>query len=121
MVSFIISKSTTNSSIQRSSSNINGLIINKNDNEPLDCVSIAIYNAKTSQLMGNQLTDAKGNFDFSKLPAGKYYIVTFLVGFQKHYISDITLSRSGRIVSLGKIFLTPSTEYGIIEIKADRI
>ena len=58
---------------------------------PADLATILLLRSKDSTLLKSALTDSKGKYKFSSVPAGMYLVSASLLGYQKNYTA-VTMS-----------------------------
>ncbi|MGE0019873.1 MAG: carboxypeptidase-like regulatory domain-containing protein [Draconibacterium sp.] len=84
---------------------ITGRIHHENTTLPLEFVNVALYSATDSTLFAGTLTNQFGEFTFSMLDSGSYYIEITLPGYQKQQLGTLAVSTCGNKINLGEISL----------------
>lgn len=84
---------------------IKGIVTDKQDDQPLEYASVAVFNAKDSSLLGGVVTSAKGAFALEKLKPGNYYLRVVFMGYGTRYVGDIALT-DGQQLNLGRVLLS---------------
>ncbi|KAA3641575.1 MAG: TonB-dependent receptor, partial [Bacteroidetes bacterium] len=84
---------------------ITGSVVSSENHNPIEYVTISLYNAEDSTLVTGNITDETGAFVLSKLDFGSYYLVASFIGYQNHTIGDIELSKTQPFRNLGVISL----------------
>ena len=82
---------------------ITGVVIDKNLQEPIPYVTIAIKDMEGNIITGG-VTDDNGKFSIEDIPEGKSTVTIQYIGY-KPYSTEITISRKDRRVDLGNIQL----------------
>lgn len=72
----------------------------------LALASVELFSSIDSTLVVGTLTNSKGEFNFSMLKPGDYFLVVSLEGFATKQIQPITISKDDRKVETGEIHLT---------------
>ena len=78
--------------IQLSSAQITGKIIDADDNSPLEYATVAIYNQSPKTLITGVVTNEKGVFTFDKIKKGTYFLEISFIGYQAKIIENIIFS-----------------------------
>jgi iron complex outermembrane recepter protein len=107
---------------------VTGTVIDKNLQEPLPYVTVAIKKANGELLTGG-VTDDNGNFKISEIDGGTYEVAVQFIGY-KTYTTHISISSSERNIELGVLQLeedmasldevTVTAERTTIQQKLDR-
>ncbi|MFN8254982.1 MAG: TonB-dependent receptor [Bacteroidales bacterium] len=74
---------------------ISGKILDDTDN-PVEYATITIHSLKDSSIVTGGITNNKGEFKFTELKLGAYYMVIKLLGFESKEINPIYLFPKGR-------------------------
>ncbi|RAJ91036.1 outer membrane receptor protein involved in Fe transport [Larkinella arboricola] len=107
VVGAILSLFFSLSQLYGQSATIEGVVRDKTDQAPLEFATVALHRTTDSTLANGAVTDAKGRFSFTKLNAGRYYLLVTFLGYQKQIVSDITLTTDG-LINVGVISLPAS-------------
>jgi len=107
---------------------ISGVVIDKNLNEPIPYVTVAIQTLSGDIITGG-VTDDNGKFDIKDIPEGKSKVSIQYIGY-KTYTSEIEIKSGNRNLDLGTIYLeediaaldevTVTAERTTIQQKIDR-
>jgi len=102
------------------SGKIKGSVIDFTSNQPMEYVTVAVYNKKDSTLVTGGISNKDGLFEIKGLDNGAYYVTTTFVGYNKKTFNDIEIL-SNKNYDLGKIILnTNSSEISEVKVVADR-
>jgi len=72
----------------------------------LTLASVELFSSIDSTLVVGTLTNNKGEFNFSMLKPGDYFLVVSLEGFATKQVQPVTISKDDRKVETGEIQLT---------------
>ena len=61
---------------------IKGAVIDAKSKEPLEYATVALYNAKTNELITGTITDFSGHFKIDRPQSGAYYLSITFVGLK---------------------------------------
>ena len=87
---------------------IQGVVMDKNLNEPIPYVTVAIKNA-AGEIITGAATDDNGRFQIKDLPDGKLTVSIQYIGY-KTYETEVTIERGNRNLNLGNINLEEDVE-----------
>lgn len=87
---------------------IQGVVMDKNLNEPIPYVTVAIKNA-TGEIITGAATDDNGKFQIKDLPDGKLVVSIQYIGY-KTFETEITIERGNRNIDMGSIQLEEDIE-----------
>ncbi len=87
---------------------ITGIVIDKNLQEPIPYVSVVVKTLSGEIITGG-ITDDNGVFFIEEIPEGKSNLFIQYIGY-KTYTSEITITKGGRKIDLGKIELEEDVE-----------
>ena len=88
--------------------NVSGTVVNKDSGEPMDFVTIQIFNSKTGKpLQITATTDEAGNFSLKNVPDGSYVVKVINVG---SIDQERPVKIAGADIALGKIQLADDTK-----------
>lgn len=85
---------------------ITGSVVSSENHNPIEYVTISLYNAEDSTLVTGNITDETGTFVLSKLDFGTYYLIASFIGYQNQVIGGIELSKTQPFQNLGEIALS---------------
>jgi outer membrane receptor protein involved in Fe transport len=88
---------------------IKGEIEDSLSGDPVEYASIALFKIKDSSLITGTITNEKGQFQLTKVPMGKYYMVVSFIGYDNHKIRNIFIKPPEVEIDMGIIKLSPST------------
>jgi len=86
--------STTNS--------IKGNIIEQETKEPVEFVNVGLFNSSDSSLLTGAVTDKNGEYLFTNIKEGNYYLQVSCIGFESFKIPHISISSERPHVDLDK-------------------
>ena len=87
---------------------ISGVVYDKNLQEPIPYVTVAIMDMNGQVITGG-ITDDNGQFEIKDIPVGKIKVDIQYIGY-KNYVKQIEISRSNRKVDLGRVDLEEDVE-----------
>ncbi|WP_448698535.1 TonB-dependent receptor [Mucilaginibacter sp. AW1-3] len=85
---------------------INGAVIDKTTNQPLEYTNVVLYNSVDSSLVNGVVTNNTGAFAFSNLKAGNYYLKIRFIGYITRIVPNLNLTKN-QAVKLGNIGISP--------------
>jgi len=89
-ISFLISiVSISFSYAENISGVIRGTVLDEENSEPLDYVSVAVYNADDKSLVTGSITETGGSFEIKGLDQGQYYLVLSFIGYDNKELENI--------------------------------
>lgn len=98
---------------------ITGKVIDKDLNEPIPYVTVAIKDSDGNIVTGG-ITDENGNFTVQEIPEGKNVVTIQYIGY-KTFATTIEITRKDRNIDLGDILLTEDVEaLGEVTVTAER-
>ncbi len=97
--------STSTSTAADGNGRISGIVLDADNNAPVEFATIAVYEAGTNKVVNGTVADAKGKFVVNKLNEGTYTVVISFIGFESQTISDIKIDGKNNDVNLGTIKL----------------
>jgi len=108
---------------------ISGIVKDSLNNTVVKFVTAIIRNKETGNKVYETISDEKGKFIFTKLPAGAFEVALSYVGYNPAIVS-VSITENKKIVNLGTIFIGPRSEIlkeviinsrkNLIEEKVDR-
>ena len=115
----------------KSNTKLSGKVFDKTANLPLEYATISVINRQSGKTINGAITDAKGTYSIPDLPLGTYKIVIGFIGYDNITIDSLSLTSKKSSVSLGTVFLQPSTQSlqnvnivaskPVVETKIDKI
>ena len=87
---------------------ISGVVYDKNLQEPIPYVTVAIMDMEGQVITGG-ITDDNGQFEIKDIPTGKVKVDIQYIGY-KNYVKEIEISRANRKVDLGRVDLEEDIE-----------
>jgi len=90
-------------------SHITGRVNDSSTRQPMEYVTIALYQAKDSNMVAGTISNSKGEFTISMLDSGRYYLEVSYLGFEKKKIDPVLISGKLNKINLGEISLAPAT------------
>jgi outer membrane receptor protein involved in Fe transport len=116
---------------QRSTGIITGKVFDNSTKQPLEYATVAVTEQLTGKVVTGTVADAKGIFRIQNIPSGSYRIEIYFMGYEKNTIENVKITESSSSVSLGSVFLPPSThalenvvvtaDKPVVESKIDKI
>ena len=94
----------------QNTSSVNGRILDRTTNEPIEYASVTLHNPSDSAMLHGAITDENGNFEFTKVGKNEVYLSARFLGYEAHQ-SDIFQPTSN--INLGEIALGISA--GVLE------
>ncbi|MBR9997894.1 MAG: TonB-dependent receptor [Cyclobacteriaceae bacterium] len=92
------------------SGTISGKVIDDETGDPLEYVSVAVYDAKNESLITGTITDADGQFSIKGITQGEYYLEVTFIGYDKRVKKEIDIEAGRTEVQVGDIVLPRSAE-----------
>src|SRR5690606_10783359 len=71
---------------------IKAVIRDANSNTPIEYANVTIHNSRDSSFVNGTVSDKKGELVFSNLAEGQYYLKISYIGYEKKYISNISIT-----------------------------
>ena len=103
------------------SGQIIGTIVESASAVPMEYTSIAVYRVTDSSLVTGTVSNTDGEFRLEDVPFGRYYLEIKFVGYEKAVYDPVIVSRDNRMVDIGQLKLSLSTEaLDEVEIVADQ-
>jgi outer membrane receptor protein involved in Fe transport len=116
---------------QGANGSVTGKVFDKTTKQPLEYATIVVINKQTGKIVTGNVADVKGVFRVSNIPAGVYIIEIDFIGYEKSSVEGVKIGEAGSSVSLGSVFLSPSThslegvivtaDKPVVESKIDKI
>lgn len=92
---------------------IYGLITESITNQLLELVSIELFSCTDSTLVAGTITNQKGEFFFSMIKQGDYFLVLKNGGFETKQVDTFTVRTEENKINLGEIQLTRSARKAV--------
>lgn len=89
-----------------STAQITGKIEDASDGSPLEYATATLFDQESQELIAGVITDIEGNFTFSKIKMGTYYLEASFIGYNKSVHGNITVQNGNVPVDLGAISLS---------------
>ncbi|WP_285058078.1 TonB-dependent receptor [Pedobacter ginsengisoli] len=120
IVLLLLTNYNVQAQVPEKQSAITGKVLDENK-EFLPYVSVKLHQVIDSTLVQSVQTNEAGIFQFSKVPAGTYYIEIDLIGYQKSINRPFTLEAGGQKVNLGVIVLqSPVQQLNTVDISVKK-
>ncbi len=101
---------------------IKGTVLDEENSEPLDYVSVAVYKAEDKSLVTGSITETGGSFEIKGLDKGRYYLVLSFIGYDNKELVNIEITQARIQHDLGEISLERSVaQLQEVEIVADEL
>lgn len=105
--------------------------VNDQSGNGIKSATVMLYRAADSVLVKTEVTDASGDFEIAQVKAGKYYLLTSFVGFQKNLSASFTVAEGQTVnipayqlkeadKSLTGVTVSSTYKKPLIEVKADK-
>lgn len=124
-ISLVLSLSIfTYYSAAQNSGSINGIVVDKNGNVPIESADVTLFKAGDSTVVKGTATDKEGKFSFTDIPFGKYTVRANFVGFSTMNVKGIVLSAEKSSHTLEPVKLssgTATTEEIVVETEKSAI
>ncbi len=79
--------------------------------QPVDYATVSIYKQGNNSPFNGASTDPKGNFVIDGISPGDYKITIDFLGYKRHTIAHVIISRDNKNVVLGNILLAPAQNH----------
>ncbi|MCX6139030.1 MAG: TonB-dependent receptor, partial [Ignavibacteriales bacterium] len=83
-----------------------GSVVDDASRKPIEFVNTTVRNSKDSSILTGTVTDIKGKFEVTDLPAGDYYIKFSMLGYKEKKSVPFKIDAQHRKANLGTIGLT---------------
>jgi ferric enterobactin receptor len=93
----------------KTNSKLSGNVFDKSIMQPMEYATISVIDRQSGKIIDGTLADDKGAFVITDMPYGLYKIIVGFLGYENITIDSISISSNKSVVSLGTIFLSPST------------
>ncbi|MHB1177654.1 MAG: TonB-dependent receptor [Daejeonella sp.] len=90
-------------------SSLKGVVIDGQNNLPLEYSSIALLKAQDSSVVAGVLTNIRGVFNFLKINPGTYILKVVFIGYKTKFMNNISVT-NGQQLNLGNIILNPGSK-----------
>jgi outer membrane cobalamin receptor len=101
---------------------IRGTILDEENGEPLEYVSVAIFTKHDQELITGTISELNGVFSIKDLPKGEYYLEVSFIGYEKKVVEEIEIDGNRADINLGKIILPRSiAQLQEVEIVAEEM
>jgi outer membrane receptor protein involved in Fe transport len=122
IILLLIFLATTTFSEANVSGTVMGIVTDKENGDPIEFVSIAVYNAEDQALVTGTISDAVGKFELKGLPKGQYFIEVSSIGYEKIKVDDIDIHSGRTFIELFDIILPRTTnQLDEVEIVAEEL
>lgn len=100
---------------------INGLVLEKKNNTPIEFANVIVYKSKDSSMVTGGLTNSKGKFLIENLNPGRYFVKVNFIGFGIKTITDITIKPPNLAINIGTVELeTTATNLDAVTITGEK-
>jgi len=90
------------------SGNVKGKVLDEN-NQPIEFATATLLDPKTKQVIKGEVSNAKGEFNITKVSSGNYILSVSMVGFQRNDIYQIVIDNNNTVIEK-KIVLKENTQ-----------
>ncbi|HYG40577.1 MAG TPA: TonB-dependent receptor [Cytophagales bacterium] len=94
---------------QNNKGKVSGEIVDPN-NKPLAYSTVMLLKASDSSLVKGEVTNEEGKFALESIPYGKYILSSSLIGYQKYFSKEISLTESKPEIKLPGIRMSEETQ-----------
>lgn len=88
---------------------VNGQVLEKQGSRPIEYASITLFKMRDTSLVTGTISDAKGFFNITGVPGGRYILRIDFIGFVR-YSTEIMVNPKNPVVNIGVIKLEPYTQ-----------
>lgn len=88
---------------------IKGQIIDSQSQKPMEYANVVLFSLRDSSIIAGSVTNVEGRFEMTKVPFGRFYLVSNFIGFNKKTIADLKITPQAKILDLGQITLDPAS------------
>ena len=104
------------------SGTISGKVIDQDTGDPMEFVSVAVYNAEDQSLVTGTITGTEGEFSIKGVGQGEYYIEVTFIGYDKQVKKGIDIQSGRTEVQVGDIVLPRAvSQLAEVEVVADEL
>jgi outer membrane cobalamin receptor len=104
------------------SGTISGKVVDQETGDPLEFVSVAVYNEKDQSLVTGTITGIEGEFTIKGVGQGLYYIEVTFIGYDKQVKKGIDIEAGRTEIQVGDIVLPRAVEQlDEVEVVADEM
>ncbi len=101
---------------------IAGKVVDGETGEPLEFVSVAVYQSEDQSLITGTISEPDGSFHIKGLSPGEYYLVISFIGYDKKKLENIDIDAGRTLVNMEDIILPRSTaQLDEVEVIADEM
>jgi outer membrane receptor protein involved in Fe transport len=90
-------------------SSVRGILTEEVDSIPVGFANIALYKQSDSTLVTWTLAKEDGSFELTRVPVGTFKLITEFIGYKRFTQNNISVTKSGSSIDLGKLKLEPVT------------
>ncbi len=87
---------------------IEGVILDKATQNPVEYANLVLYNTEDSALISGSISSSDGSFRIIDIDLGSYYLSVQFIGYQSYRIDNIEINVDNRNVDLGIISVAPA-------------
>ncbi|MEG1573014.1 MAG: TonB-dependent receptor, partial [Bacteroidales bacterium] len=96
---------------------ISGKVLDQSNGYIMEYVNIIVIDAKTKNMLGGTITNAKGEFTIEELPYGSFIVKISYIGFSEFQSAVFTLTPKNPIFKLSPVSLVPNaTTLAAVEV-----
>ncbi|MDB4088056.1 TonB-dependent receptor [Flavobacteriales bacterium] len=96
-----------------------GVVLESGTSQPMEYVSIALYNKKDSVIVSGGISNNKGRFNITEIPAGNYFLTISFVGYQSKTIENVNISKVKTVYDFKTVILENSLQLKEVIINGD--
>lgn len=121
ITAFVIFTSAEAAALSAASGAIKGSVVESVSAQPLEYVNVVVYPKGSEQMLTGGISDIDGSFRIDQIPFGEYDVHFSFIGFEKHVVEDIRVSRESPEADLGIVRIRPGSEMmDAVTVTADR-
>ena len=100
---------------------IKGVVSDNKTKLPVEFAAVALYKLKDSSLVNGAVAGTKGDFQFSELSFGRYFLKINFIGYKQLVIDTIAIRPRTTEINLGQIKLKNNAEQlGEVEVASEK-
>ncbi len=100
---------------------LKGKVIDSKTKQPLEYVSVAVYEKSSGKLITGSISQSDGAFKISDVGDGEFYVEISFMGYQTKRVDDVKLVPGSFVANIGILEMFENTEnIGEVEVVAER-
>ncbi len=89
---------------------LTGVVLESTTRQPMEYVTVALYNSADSSLITGGITEQGGNFTINDIPFGSYYLKASFIGYKDKIRGEILIARNQKQINIGELLLEPDEQ-----------